>query len=260
METSVIALDALVHLSGAWAALKQLSFERSMRTHEWVRFEEILLSCLSSLRTRLLYLLKRGNLSVMDMMKVITTIKGGISIFQELLDWLIPLNSNLFICYQDIRHQRLNSALLFQLLVYTPPLCRIRTSILAHTDNIIASYLRDLTSVEMQVGLGIQDLVCSLEEVDINVLPPSTNVFGDPRTLLYLRRYIRYKILELCFESEDVEHTWNNVMIACYQLIAFWQTKAMQVTSMNSSNYLRDLAFAGSFLSKSRHLKGNSPH
>ena len=259
LESGLIPLDTVLHLSGAWAALKKLSFESSMTTPQWVRFENFLLSCLFDVWTRLIRILKRGNLSLMDMMKVTTTVKRGISILQELLDWPIPFNSNLFICYEEIRHTRLTSALLFQLLVYAPALYPVRASILAHTDNIISSYVRDLTSVEMQVGLGIHGLVCSLKNVDLNVLPPSANVSGDQRALGYLRHYILCKILQLYFESEDVEHAWNNVMVACYQLIAIWETEITENKAMvHSRDYLNHLVFAASFLSKSRHLKGSN--
>jgi len=259
LEDSVIPLDTVVHLSGAWAALKQLSFESSLTTLQWLCFEDVLLLCLSDVRGRLILILKRGNLSLMDMMKVTTTIKGGTSIFQELLDWPIPFNSNLFICYKESRHTRLISAFLFQLLVYAPALYPVRASLLAHTDNIISSYVRDLTSVEMQVGLGIHDLVCSLKNVDLNVLPPSANVSGDQRALRYLRQYILWKILQLCFESEDVEHAWTNVMVACYQLIAIWEAEITENKDVEHSwYYLNNLVLAASFLSKSRHLKGSN--
>jgi len=259
LRNSESLLDTVLHLSGAWAALKQLSFESSMTTLQWLCFENFLLSCLSGVQGRLIRILKRGILSPMDMMKVTTTVKGGISILQAPLDWPIPFNSNLFICYDKIRQTRLNSALLFQLLVYAPALYPVRASILADTDNIISSYVRDLTSVEMQVGLRIHGLVCSLKNVDLNVLPPSANVSGDQRALGDLRHYILCKILQLYFESEDVEHAWNNVMVACYQLIAIWETEITENKAMvHSRDYLNHLVFAASFLSKSRHLKGSN--
>ena len=248
---TLINIDSLVHLSGMWAALKQLSLDHLVTTRQWISFETLLLSYLGMLRTWLVCTFEAPELPPQQIFEFKRIMGYVTTIFKDLLDWpvvLIPVGSS---TYENIRYRRLQSAFLFNLLNYAPSISR---SIVGYAGNIILPSFRGLTGIKLQCALGIEHIVEALNCVDITVIPPSASAYGDRTALLHLKRYLQYKILECCLVSENTICEWNEVKVASYQLLTILDTFGL---TWNLGSELAILFFAGLFLSKSRHRMGN---
>ena len=139
------------------------------------------------------------------------------SIFSVFLDWPIPSCSPCDPLFRRQRYQRLKLALSFRVLEHFGSVFRGEPAV---DFDVILYILRSLTSVDMQVAIGIDKALSTLAAVAFPPILISENWMHVYLSLFDVSCHLFFKILESCITSNQVS---NGILATCYQLLALWE-------------------------------------
>jgi hypothetical protein len=233
----------LVHFSGLWAVIKQLYVNSSVTTAQQILYEWKFMTILESARRNIAHYFSRRpppnrtDLCLARIGQVVT------SILSEVLNWPIPSASRVDGLDQIIRYRRLDLALYFSRLDPTSPGRRSLES------DATLDILRSLTSIDMQIALGIDEFLRLLSGIDFP--PPQLGFDLDWVFLCRVSKHLFYKVLDLSISSDD---PITEVMNTCYQLIATFLNS--DITGWDNKLKADILFFTGLYLTKSRDPTG----
>jgi len=235
-----VVMRTLVHLSGVWAVMKQLYVDPSTAVAQWILYEWHFTDRLIVVRNFIAsefrwdtppnsYIAKIGEFMT--------------SILSELLNWPIHLLPRVDYLDQIIRYRRLSLALYFRCLDLRPGRQFLDF-------DVTSKMLRSLTSTDMRIAFGIEELLRNLEGVDFPPLQIGLQTL-ETRISYRVCGHLVYKIHELSLSSDD---SMTEIINICYQLIAvFSNTCWFPGPALLQADIL---FFTGLFLTTSRHPTG----